>query len=72
MDPESGATAFIGSNTEMALLMFAKDLGWVDYRDICNASNVILIILFSSECKSVEVCRASLRWSPPPVYEGCE
>ena len=30
----------------MALLIFAKDLGWVDYRDICDASNVILMIPF--------------------------
>ena len=32
VDSESGATEFIGSKTESALLKFAKDLGWGCHR----------------------------------------
>jgi P-type Ca2+ transporter type 2C len=44
---------FIGSKTETALLKFAKGLGWAGYKDIRDATDVVLIIPFSSECKSV-------------------
>src|SRR5712691_5869360 len=33
IDSESGAMEFIGSKTETALLKFAKDLGWANYKD---------------------------------------
>jgi magnesium-transporting ATPase (P-type) len=32
VDSESGDTVFIGSKTETALLKFAKDLGWANYK----------------------------------------
>jgi Ca2+-transporting ATPase len=53
VDSESGATVFIGSKTETALLTFAKDLGWVNYKDVRDAANVVLMIPFSSERKSM-------------------
>ena len=52
-DSESGGTVFIGSKTETALLKFAKDLGWSNYKDIRDAANVVLMIPFSSERKSM-------------------
>ncbi|KAF8487849.1 hypothetical protein F5888DRAFT_1624075 [Russula emetica] len=71
IDFKSGAMVFIGSKTESALLKRAKDLGWANYKDICDATNVVLMIPFSSERKSMG-CRATPRWSPPLVFEGCE
>src|SRR5882757_1423128 len=53
VDSESGATEFIGSKTETALLKFAKDLGWANYKEIRDAANVVLMIPFSSERKSM-------------------
>jgi Ca2+-transporting ATPase len=32
VDSESGDAVFIGSKTETALLKFAKDLGWANYK----------------------------------------
>jgi P-type Ca2+ transporter type 2C len=51
VDSETGATVLIGSKTETALLKFAKDLGWANYKDIREAANVVLMIPFSSERK---------------------
>ena len=53
VDSKSSATVFIGCKMETALLKFTKDLGWANYKNICAAANVILMILFSSECKSM-------------------
>ncbi len=53
VDPESGATVFIGSKTETALLKFAKNLGWANYKDVRDAANVVRMIPFSSERKSM-------------------
>ncbi|KAI0255139.1 hypothetical protein BJV78DRAFT_1279731 [Lactifluus subvellereus] len=53
MDPESGATVFIGSKTETALLKFAKELGWASYKVTREAANVIQMIPFSSDHKSM-------------------
>ena len=53
VDTESSATVFFESKTEMALLKFAKDLGWANYKDIRDAANVVLMIPFSSERKSM-------------------
>jgi P-type Ca2+ transporter type 2C len=50
---------FIGSKTETALLKFTKDLGWgelqvvYNYKDIRDAANIVLMIPFSSECRSM-------------------
>lgn len=51
VDSESGATVFIGSKTETALLKFAQDLGRANYKAIRDAADVVLMIPFSSERK---------------------
>jgi Ca2+-transporting ATPase len=51
VDPESGMPVFVGSKTETALLKFAKDLGWANYKDIRDAANVVQMIPFSSDRK---------------------
>jgi P-type Ca2+ transporter type 2C len=50
---ESGAAVLIGSKTETALLNFAKDLGWANYKATRDAANVIQMIPFSSERKAM-------------------
>jgi P-type Ca2+ transporter type 2C len=52
VDAEGDAT-FTGSKTETALLKFAKDLGWANYKEIREAADVVLMIPFSSERKSM-------------------
>ncbi|KAI9449867.1 calcium-translocating P-type ATPase [Lactarius psammicola] len=53
VDPESGAPVFIGSKTETALLGFAKELGWPNYKDTRDSASVIQMIPFSSDRKSM-------------------
>ena len=53
VDPESGDPVFIGSKTETALLGFAKELGWPNYKDVRDSAMIIQMIPFSSERKSM-------------------
>jgi Ca2+-transporting ATPase len=53
VDPESDATAFIGNKTESALLGFAKELGWPNYKDTCNSAYIVQMVPLSSYCKSM-------------------
>jgi Ca2+-transporting ATPase len=53
VDSASGATVFIGSKTETALLKFARNLGWANHKDTRDAANVVLTIPFSSERRSM-------------------
>ena len=53
VDPESGAPVFIGSKIESALLGFAKELGWHNYKDTRGSVNIVQMIPFSSERKSM-------------------
>jgi Ca2+-transporting ATPase len=53
LDPESGAAVFIGSKTETALLKFAKQLGWTNYKEIRDAADLVQMIPFSSDRKSM-------------------
>ena len=53
VDPESGAAIFIGSKTETALLKFAENLGWANYKVTREAAKVIQMIPFSSDRKSM-------------------
>jgi P-type Ca2+ transporter type 2C len=70
VNPESGASVFIGSKAETALLKFAKKLGWANYKHILrDAADVVQIIPFSSDRKYMR-CRATSRWNLPPVYKG--
>ncbi|TFK40151.1 Ca-transporting ATPase [Crucibulum laeve] len=54
-DPESGEIIFVGSKTETALLQFAKELGWKDFNTTRQAADVVQMIPFSSERKSMGV-----------------
>jgi P-type Ca2+ transporter type 2C len=55
IDPESGKPVFVGSKTETALLSFAKELGWKDYKETRDAAEVVQMIPFSSERKAMGV-----------------
>lgn len=63
-DPETGDLRFVGSKTETALLRFAKDLGWADYRKTREAADTAQMIPFSSErkAKGVVVKIGPNRW----------
>jgi len=52
---EEGNLQFVGSKTETALLRFAKELGWNDYRKTREAGKVLQMIPFSSELKAMGV-----------------
>jgi Ca2+-transporting ATPase len=52
---EEGNLQFVGSKTETALLRFAKELGWNDYRKTRESGHVIQMIPFSSELKAMGV-----------------
>ncbi len=54
-DPESGEIIFIGSKTETALLQFAQELKWNDFQKTRDAAEVVQMIPFSSERKSMGV-----------------
>ncbi|KAF8150651.1 calcium-transporting ATPase [Crassisporium funariophilum] len=54
-DPESGEIIFVGSKTETALLQFAKELKWPDFKTTRDAATVVQMIPFSSERKAMGV-----------------
>jgi len=47
-DPKTGEVIFIGSKTGTALLKFAKEHGWADFKTTCDFPQVVEIIPFSS------------------------
>ena len=53
VDPESGDPVFIGNKTEAALLRFAKELGWPNYKETRDSAIVVQMIPFLSERKSM-------------------
>ena len=53
VDPGSGTPVFIGSKIESALLGFAKELSWPNYKDIRCSVDIVQMIPFSSERKSM-------------------
>ena len=53
VDPESGDPVFVGSKTETALLEFAKELGWPNYKETRDSAIIIRMIPFSSERQSM-------------------
>jgi Ca2+-transporting ATPase len=55
MDSERGETLFVGSKMETALLKFAQELGWPDFRKTREDANIIQMIPFSSEHKNTGV-----------------
>lgn len=52
---DSERTVFVGSKTETAMLSFAKELGWENYREVRETSDVIQMYPFSSERKAMGV-----------------
>ena len=54
-DPETNKLTFIGSETEVALLQFAKDLGWENWKEIRESVQIMQTIPFSSERKAMGV-----------------
>ncbi|KZS94160.1 calcium-translocating P-type ATPase [Sistotremastrum niveocremeum HHB9708] len=54
-DAETGKVEFVGSKTETALLQFAKDLGWENYKTARDRVEVVQMIPFSSERKAMGV-----------------
>ncbi|KAJ6544760.1 calcium-transporting ATPase [Mycena vulgaris] len=53
--PETGEPIFIGSKTETALLQFAQELKWPDFKTTRDAATVVQMIPFSSERKAMGV-----------------
>jgi Ca2+-transporting ATPase len=62
-DPVTGKIDFIGNKTETALLHFAKELDWPNYRSTRESAKVVQMIPFSSERKAMGVVlRLPDRW----------
>ncbi|KAH9905078.1 calcium-translocating P-type ATPase [Fomitopsis serialis] len=55
VDPETEELVFVGSKTETALLKFAKELGWADYKKTREAANIVQMLPFSSSRKAMGV-----------------
>ncbi|KAI0833641.1 calcium-translocating P-type ATPase [Trametes gibbosa] len=54
-DQETGQLVFVGSKTETALLKFAKEIGWADYKETRESADIVQMIPFSSERKAMGV-----------------
>lgn len=54
-DQETGELAFVGSKTETALLKFAKQNGWADYKATRESADIVQMLPFSSERKAMGV-----------------
>ncbi|KAJ7494644.1 Ca-transporting ATPase [Mycena galericulata] len=54
-DDETGELTFVGSKTETALLQFAQELKWPNFKTTRDAANVLQMIPFSSERKAMGV-----------------
>ena len=55
INPESKQLAFVGSKTEAALLQFAEDLGWENWKETRESAQTVQMIPFSSERKAMGV-----------------
>ncbi|GJE94582.1 cation-translocating P-type ATPase [Phanerochaete sordida] len=53
--PDTGAMMFVGSKTETALLKFAKENGWADYKRTRESADIKQMLPFSSERKAMGV-----------------
>src|ERR1700761_3719160 len=54
-NPDTGRMEFVGSKTEVALLKFAKELEWEDWKATRDGREVVQMIPFSSERKAMGV-----------------
>lgn len=52
---QDGNLEFVGSKTETALLRFAKEQGWADYKHTRETAQIVQMIPFSSELKAMGV-----------------
>jgi Ca2+-transporting ATPase len=52
---ETFETVFVGNKAEAALLRFAKELGWQDYKKTRDAADIVQLIPFSSDQKAMGV-----------------
>jgi Ca2+-transporting ATPase len=52
-EKDTGERMFVGSKTETALLNFAKELVWPNYKETRDAAQIIQIMPFSSEQKAM-------------------
>ncbi|KAF9778981.1 hypothetical protein BJ322DRAFT_466634 [Thelephora terrestris] len=55
IDPKTKEVVFVGSKTEIALLQFAKDLGWENWKHTRDSAEIVHMIPFSSERKAMGV-----------------
>ena len=55
IDPETNEMVFVGSKTETALLQFAKDLSWDNWKQTRESAEIVQMIPFSSERKAMGV-----------------
>ncbi|TFY55009.1 hypothetical protein EVG20_g9475 [Dentipellis fragilis] len=55
VDHVSGVPVFVGNKTETALLKFAKELGWANYKETRELAEVVQMVPFSSERKAMGV-----------------
>jgi P-type Ca2+ transporter type 2C len=55
VNSDTGVVSFVGSKTETALLKFAKENGWADYKKVREDANIKQMIPFSSERKAMGV-----------------
>jgi Ca2+-transporting ATPase len=72
IDPGSGAPVFIGSKTESALLGFAKELSWPNYKDTRDSAEIVQTIPFLADRKSMGCVVRLLERKPSFIREGCE
>ncbi|KAG5642715.1 hypothetical protein DXG03_002291 [Asterophora parasitica] len=75
LDPESGRPVLVGSKTETALLEFAREMGWRDFREVREGKTkegkgreVVQMVPFSSERKAMGVVVKKERGSGYRVY----
>lgn len=54
-DPETKEKVFVGSKTETALLNFAKEMGWANYRTTRESAEIVQMLPFSSSRKAMGV-----------------
>jgi Ca2+-transporting ATPase len=54
-DPETKELIFVGSKTETALLKFAKELGWPNWKIVRESAQIVQMIPFSSQRKAMGV-----------------
>lgn len=70
IDTNSGTRVFVGSKSEVALLHFAKEHGWTNYKEIRGAASIIQVFPFSSTHKATGVVIKSPRGGYRAYFKG--